>query len=144
MLKCFSLLLTLVPFCLSAANPEVKEAVESVTYSTPSKTSGWVMNITIEKTKKSDSVTYSQILNSRDLKILGGTVAYVKDGKCVRYTKNRRTKEISVSTVEDNITSFTTEFFGDCTEEEKKERLKLLKALFITKKHKASLQKLKD
>ena len=142
------LLLALVPFCLSAANPEVKEAVESVTYSIHSK--GWIShiitNITIEKAEKPNSTTYSQIINGQGLKILGCGGSCVEDGSRVSYEKDKKTKEIIVSinyalfrvASNGNSGSLTTEFFKSGTEEEKREKFNLLKALFIVKKYEAS------
>ena len=92
------LLLTLIPFCLSADNPEVKEAIESVTYPIHSKIPGWIKHyadISIVKEKKPDSITYSQIIDGKGLKIFGCIpLCYDSDGSRVSYTKEQKTKEI--------------------------------------------------
>ncbi len=133
------LLFTLMPLCLSADGPEAKETVDSVTYQQDVNWP-WKNNITIEKKKNTDSVTYSQTLNQTEIRLFGQLLVFTKDGKRVSYTKNRRTKEITVSIDENTMTSYTTGFFIDsnATEKEKKEKLRLLKAILTTEKQKAS------
>ena len=149
------LLLTLMPLCLLADSEgkEVKKIWDpgaprrlltpvpddSVTYQ-QDVCWPWKNNITIVKMKNPISVTYSQTPNQTEITLFGQLLTCTKDGKRVSYTKNRRTKEITVSIDENAMTSYTTRFFIDsnATEKEKKELRKLLKAIFITEKHKAS------
>ncbi len=139
------LLLTLASFYLSADSPEVKEAVESVTYSIHSKSSSWIVSyitqITIEKKATPHAITLSQTIDAQGLKLFGYIpFSYNADGSHVSYTKNKQTKEISVSIDYGNRGSLITEFFMDRngTEKEKREKLNLLKALFRVKKYEAS------
>ena len=147
-MKCSLLLLTLIPFCLLAKS-EVKETVDSVTYSIHSKNSNWIKHIadiTIEKEQNPYSTTYSQIINGQGLTVLGFIFSYAKDGSRVSYEKDKQTKDINVSIDYGSPGSLTTEFFIGINDpkEKKRKMFKLLEAIFITKKHKVSLQKLKD
>ncbi len=143
------LLLTLIPFCLSATNPEVKEAVESVTYSTYSRNSNDMLShtaeIALEKEETPNSISYTQKINAQEVKILGHIFYSHKgyDGSYVSYKKDKQTKEIIVSIDYGAPGSLSTEFFLDMNDREKVkgERFELLKALFkaysILEKHKS-------
>ncbi len=142
-------LLALMPFCLLAdsetfAKPETEKTTDSVTYLEKLNSLGRINAVNIEKIKSSDSTTYSYIMKEMTTwnpayrrKMVNNGVTWSKEGKRISYTKNRRTKKITVSNVENDRPDFSSEFFRSCTEEEKKERFKLLEALFGVVKHKA-------
>ncbi len=142
------LLLTLTPFCLSA-DPEVKETVDSVTYQ-----KGWLLkrNVTIEKKEDPTSETYSHIVSNSKLEILGYTLASLKRTKgYVRYKKNKNTKKISASVniyrpityYYDNRNSLVDESTNLSIKNNEK-GFKLLKALFVLKKHEAFVKENKN
>ena len=60
------LLLTLIPLCISTADQEVKEKIESVTYQ-----EGWLLerDIIIEKKETPDRITYHRKLGPSRLKV---------------------------------------------------------------------------
>ncbi len=139
MMKRSLLLLTLMPLYLSADGPEIKEIVDSVTYQEGS--SLLKANFTIEKKENPNSVTYSEILNDQEVKILGYTL---KVGTfCARYIKNKQTKEIRGSA--SYVAPFMREYiyFNKAIEgEEAKHYFKKLKTtLYILKKNEASAKK---
>ena len=131
-MKHFLLLLTLISFCLSAAGPEAKETVDSITYQVV----GWFTkeNITIEKTKNPHSVAYSLRAGRLELKVLGYGLTRIQDGACIVYTKSKQTKEISKTITYDKLTTCEATL-PDWTNITNKVGFKIIKALFILSKH---------
>ncbi len=114
------LLLTFMPFCLSADVPEAKETIDSVTYQ--------------------QNVNWPQTLNQTEIKLFGQLLTHTKDGRRAGFfIDSNATKEEKKMQYKFLKAFLKVKQIGsNATKEEKKMQCKLLRAFLKVKQHEAT------